>query len=341
MKSAYMRRRGIVIIGTGRIAAVHALSVRRNPALELTGFVNEFEAGDLPQSVGVPCFPSLATAVERLRPEGLVIASPTATHVEYLKQALGFGLPSLCEKPVALTRQPIAEAVEAVRIADIPVILGFHRRFDPYRREVKDKIGQGLIGSIEHLLQISRDPRLPDRGVIAHQGGIVADMIIHDLDELLWLVGRPPERVHAALANNVDKSLAELDDHDSVAVQLEWEDGPVAHITATRRAAHGFEQRLEVFGSQGRLICGDPMTSPVVFDGAEATCLPRRHEHFPDRYQAAYQAEIDHLASLLAGRAAPISTILDGLNAFDLLERVNAAAGRLPVSEDLPAAGRS
>ena len=48
MKSVYMRRRGIVIIGTGRIAAVHALSVRRNPALELTGFVNEFEAGDLP-----------------------------------------------------------------------------------------------------------------------------------------------------------------------------------------------------------------------------------------------------------------------------------------------------
>ena len=228
-----------------------------------------------------------------------MIASPTATHVDYILRACDLGLPVLCEKPIAFDRAPIATAIERVASAGLPVVLGFHRRFDPYRREMQRRVAVGEIGDIEHILQMSRDPQLAGASAMAHQGGIVADMVIHDLDELIWVVGRLPDRAHAQLDRNIDPSLVEFGDFDTANILLCWTGGPVAHVSATRRAAHAFEQRLEVFGSAGRLICGDPRISPVVLDTTADTRLARRHAHFWDRYRLAYQAEIDHLAEFL------------------------------------------
>ncbi|TGS71695.1 inositol 2-dehydrogenase [Mesorhizobium sp. M3A.F.Ca.ET.201.01.1.1] len=321
-----MRKYRIVIVGTGRIAAVHARSVHRSPSLELAGFVDTVAASSLPSHWGVPCFPTLGEAAGAVVPDAIVIASPTDTHVSYLALAVDLGLPALCEKPVARDRRSIEVAMDIVSRSGLPVILGFHRRFDPMRREVQNRIAAGGIGKTEHILQLSRDVSLPDRRVSAHQGGIVADMVVHDLDELLWLVGRQPDRVHARLDRNVDAGLVEIGDHDTVSLQLEWNDGPVAHVSATRRAVHGFEQRLEVFGSAGRLVCDDPRISCVRLDSAQGTYLDRRHAGFGERYRDAYQAEIDHLADLLRCGGDPFCSLEDGLNAFDLVERVVDAA---------------
>lgn len=241
------------------------------------------------------------------------------THVPYILKACELGVPTLCEKPVAFTRKLIVEAVEA---ALLPMILGFHRRFDAYRREMWERARAGEVGKLEHILQMSRDPRLPARSEMAHQGGIAADMVVHDLDELIWLVGRLPDTVHAQLYRSVDPTLSEIGDFDTANILLSWDGGPFAHVSAACRAVHAFEQRLEIFGSRGRLICGDPRINPVIVDGADDTRLARRHEHFWDRYRLAYQAEVDHLADILATGAAPLCALEDGLRASDLVDMV-------------------
>jgi myo-inositol 2-dehydrogenase / D-chiro-inositol 1-dehydrogenase len=323
-----MTRYGVLVIGAGRIAAVHSLSIARNPRLRLVGFVDPAGGGQLPREWDVACFGDLKSAVSAQRPDAVVIASPTSTHVDYVFQACDYGLPALCEKPVAFSREPIVAAIDKVESVSLPVVVGFHRRFDPFRRELHERVSAGEIGTVEHILQLSRDPVLPARAEIAHQGGIVADMLIHDLDELIWLVSRLPNHVHAQLDRNVDPTLAEFNDFDTVNAQLSWNRGPVAQLSATRRAVHAFEQRLEVFGSAGRLICGDPVISPVVLDAAKETRLARRHAHFWDRYRPAYQAEIDHLADILQSGAQPRCTLRDSLVASDLVDMVNAAAVR-------------
>jgi len=323
-----MKRYRVVIIGAGRIAGVHALSVARNQNLELSAFVDPFGGGELPLRWNVPCFADLDVAVEAARPDALVIASPTATHVDYILRACDLGLPVLCEKPVAFDRASIITAIERVGATDLPVILGFHRRFDPYRVETYSRVAAGEIGVVEHILQLSRDPQLAETAAVAHQGGVVSDMAVHDLDELLWFLGNMPDRVYAQLDRNVDQELGERGEYDTANIMLSWNDGPVAQVSATRRAVHAFEQRLEVFGSDGRLVCGDPQTSPVVIDTASDTRSTRRHAHFWDRYRLAYQAEIDHLADIMVRGLPPRCTLIDGLLAHDLVERVNAAANR-------------
>ena len=320
-----MTKYRIVIVGAGRIAGVHALSVGRNRRLELAGFVDPTGGGSLPAEYGVPCFADLSTAIEVARPDALVIASPTSTHVDYILQACDRDLPALCEKPVAFDRESIVEVIARVASAGIPVVLGFHRRFDPYRCEMRGRVAAGEVGAMEHILQLSRDPRLGEAAAVSHQGSIISDMVVHDLDELIWFVGGLPDRAQAWLGRNVEPSLA--GPADTVNILLSWNGGPVAHISATRRAVHAFEQRLEVFGSEGRLICGDPQTSPVLVDTARDSRLPRRHEHFWDRYRLAYQAEVDHLADILATGTPPRCTLTDGLRAHDLVTMVRNAAG--------------
>lgn len=312
----------IVIIGSGRIADVHAISVTRNPKLQLAGFVDPFGGNHFGEKWSIQGYETLAAAIDTIKPDALVIASPTETHVSYVLEACRFGLPTLCEKPVAFLREPILEAIAAVASSNIPVVLGFHRRFDAYRREVHARVRAGDVGKVEHILQFSRDPRLAARSAVLHQGNIIADMVVHDLDELNWFMGSLPERAYAQLNRNADPSLAEIGDFDTANIMLSWEGGAVAHVSATRRAAHAFEQRLEVFGGEGRIICEDPRISPVIFDSAKDTRISRRFEHFWDRYRPAYQAEIDHLADILARGEAPLCTLEDGLRAYDLVQIV-------------------
>ena len=328
MRERTMVRRRVVVIGAGRIAAVHALSISRAPRLELAAFVDPAAGGELPGRWDVPCFPDLASATEATRPHALVIASPTATHTDYIYQACDLGLPVLCEKPVAFHREAIVDIINHVNAVKLPVILGFHRRFDPLRREMYDKVAKGEIGRMQHILQLSRDPMPPSTSQAAHQGGIVSDMVVHDLDELLWLVGRLPDRVHAQLDQIADAGPNPVS-VDAANIQLSWTGGPVAQITATRRAVHAFEQRIEIFGDGGRLICNDPRVSEITLDTADDTRIARRHAHFWDRYRPAYQTEIDHLAEILVEGGEPACTLADGLRAHDLVEMVNrAAAGR-------------
>lgn len=317
----------MLVVGAGRIASVHATSINANPTLRLAGFVDPVEGDALAARWGVRLFRDFEAALRDGRPDGLVIASPSATHVGYLIEAARLKLPCLCEKPIGLDRGEILRAIDAVDAAGIPVVLGFHRRFDPARREVFDRVRAGQIGKVEHILQLSRDPHLPPRRILAHSGGMIADMVVHDLDELLWFVGRMPERISVRQDCFEDPSLAEIGDFDSTNLMMEWSGGPVAHVAASRRAANAFEQRLEVFGAKGRLVCDDPAPLPVRFDDVAGRHLGARHAHFWDRYRYAYQAEIDNLAECIAGNASPACTLADGLATFDFVRMV-VEAGR-------------
>jgi myo-inositol 2-dehydrogenase/D-chiro-inositol 1-dehydrogenase len=315
----------VAVIGAGRIASIHAQSAAQHRKLDLVAIVDPFGGGDLPARVSAPCFPDLDQAIEKARPDALIIASPTTTHVEYIARACDLSLPIFCEKPVAFERQATLDAISRVEAAGIPAILGFHRRHDPARQETRQRMLDGQIGRLEHILMLSRDPTPPKGATGSHLGSIVADMMIHDLDELLHLVGRLPDKVYSVIQTREPTG----DDEqriESADVLLHWHDGPVAQVSATRRAAHAFEQRLELFGSKGRLICNDPLLSPIVFDGGDDTQVARRHHHFWERYRSAYEAEIDHLAKVLVGCETPRCTFADGLRAHDLAAMVGSAA---------------
>ncbi len=320
-----MRYPRVVVIGAGRIAAIHAHSVARSRIIDLAAIVDPFGGGELPGRLSTSCFATLDEAIELVRPDGLIVASPTATHVEYIDRACELGLPVFCEKPVSFDRQATVDVIARVDGAGIPALLGFHRRHDQARMEMRRRMLDGEVGRVEHVLMLSRDPAPAQDATRGHLGSIVADMMIHDLDELIHLVGRLPETAHSVIQHRAATREGQ-GDVESADILLNWHDGPVAHVSATRRAVHAFEQKFEIFGSDGRLACNDPLVSPVVFDGPDDTRIARRHRQFWERYQSAYEAEVEHFAGILAGREEPRCTFRDGLRAHDLAEMVTSAA---------------
>ena len=189
----------LCVIGAGRIAAVHVLTIVQSPRAVVAAIVDPDPTARvaLAERAGAPNFATFEEALAAVSFDAVVIASPTGTHAAYIEQCVERGLKVFCEKPVDLSLERVDLCLSRLG-KSAPVTIGFHRRADPARREVKAAISSGQIGRAEHVLQISRDPRPPPTSFVAHSGGMVRDMLIHDLDELVWLFGDGPVRIRQA-----------------------------------------------------------------------------------------------------------------------------------------------
>jgi myo-inositol 2-dehydrogenase/D-chiro-inositol 1-dehydrogenase len=153
----------IAVIGTGFIGSVHAKNVARHPGMELVA-VNDanFEfAKKQRRRTGARAVADVAEIFDNKNIDAVLIATPTNTHVEYLKSAARAGKAIYCEKPIGLDYREAGEAVSAVRAAGVPVMLGFNRRFDASHAAVKQAVDQGEVGRVEIVQLTSRGPQPP------------------------------------------------------------------------------------------------------------------------------------------------------------------------------------
>jgi myo-inositol 2-dehydrogenase/D-chiro-inositol 1-dehydrogenase len=307
--------------GAGRIGAIHAANLAASRAARLRHVVdvNEAAAAALAERHGA----RVSTAAEALAdPEvaAVIIASSTDTHAELVIAAARAGKAIFCEKPIDLSLPRVDEAIAAVRAAGVPMLVGFNRRFDPDFAELRRRIAEGAIGSVEQVIITSRDPGLPPIDYLKVSGGLFRDMTIHDFDMARWLLAEEPVEVFAWGAALVDPAVAAAGDIDSCMVLLRTASGRMAHINNSRRAAYGYDQRIEVHGSGGRLIAGNRTATTVELATAEAVCSDRPLPFFLERYAEAYRIELAaFLAAIRTGTPMPVGPE-DGRQALVLAE---------------------
>jgi inositol 2-dehydrogenase len=246
---------------------------------------------------------SFADALELLAlPEldAVVIATPTNTHFDLVIAAAAAGKAIFCEKPLALTPQETRTALEAVAQAQMPLQVGFMRRFDAAYQKAKTLIAGGLIGYPVTFKSLSRDPFCPPPGYMdpAKNGGLILDMAIHDFDLARWLMGSEVERVTAEGAALVCKDLESAGDIDNALVNLRFASGALGNVEVSRNAFYGYDIRTEVLGSEGAVMIGAHQYTPVVLltrAGAQHDVTPYLVERFGDAYRAQLQHFIDCL----------------------------------------------
>ena len=219
-------------------------------------------------------------------------------------------------------------------------MVGFNRRFDPHFMGVKAAIESGRIGTPEMGIITSRDPGAPPADYITRSGGIFKDMMIHDFDMAVFLMGSMPEAVMATGSVLTDKSIEALGDFDSASAVLRWADGRQLSISNSRRASYGYDQRVEMHGSLGMAAAENEHPVRIEVATAEGYMRPPLHDFFMTRYIAAYANEINAFISALdgatgGGEAGGIPTGIDGLNALLIAEAAleSANSGRLVTIE--------
>ncbi|MXV94166.1 MAG: inositol 2-dehydrogenase [Chloroflexi bacterium] len=294
---------GLGIIGAGRIGRVHAdtLTTRVPGAkLHIIADIHAPSAKAAADDYGIPAHSDDPAALFDL-PEldAIVICSSTDTHTRFIKMAAQAGKHIFCEKPIDHDLAEIDAALAAVDAAGVQLQVGFNRRFDANHIRLKQAIETGEIGAPQLLHIISRDPAPPPIDYIEVSGGMMMDMMIHDFDMCRFLLGEVVE-VFAMGACMVDPAIGAAGDIDTAKVMLRFENGVIGSIENSRQAVYGYDQRVEVFGSQGAASSGNRHANAVTLSDGQSVRRDLPLNFFMDRYMDSYAAEMAAFVQAIA-----------------------------------------
>ena len=281
------------VLGAGRIGKVHARTIAASGKARVAYIADAMPeaAAALAGEVGAKVA-SVEDIIKASDVDAVLIATPTPFHAEQIEAASNAGKAILCEKPVSLSVARIEDCLKTVEKNKTTLMIGFNRRFDPNFASLEKRIRAGAVGNVEMATIISRDPAPPPAEYVKSSGGIFRDMMIHDLDLARFLVGEDFVVVNALGSALVDKKIGEEGDCDTAAVQMQTASGKICVITNSRRAAYGYDQRIEVHGSKGMLRAGNIHNTTVEVATAEGFHADPILHFFTERYGQAYANEV-------------------------------------------------
>ncbi|MDI6025168.1 inositol 2-dehydrogenase [Corticibacterium sp. UT-5YL-CI-8] len=309
------------LLGAGRIGKVHARAVGFNTKAKLVAVADAMEdaASTLASSYGAEV--RTIEAIERASDiDAVVICTPTDTHADLIERFARAGKAIFCEKPVDLDVKRAEQCLEVVKDTGAVLMVGFNRRFDPHFAAVRKAIDDGAVGAVEMVTITSRDPGPPPVEYIARSGGIFRDMTIHDFDMARFLLGEEPVKVSAHASVLVDKAIGAAGDYDSATVILETASGKQCVISNSRRATYGYDQRIEVLGSDGMVQAENQRAVSIEIANAQGYTRPPLHDFFMTRYVDAFAAELAAFIEARAAGTAPSPSGEDGLAALRLAD---------------------
>ncbi|MCK0126277.1 inositol 2-dehydrogenase [Gelidibacter sp. F2691] len=306
----------IGLLGCGRIGQVHARSISQVDGAIVTAVADAFEAPAraLADQTGAPVLDS-QSLIDSPDVDAVVIGTPTDTHYDLIHAAAHAGKAIFCEKPVDMSADRIRDCITAVEAADVPFMTAFNRRFDPNFANVQTRIAAGEIGAVEIVTIQSRDPSPPPISYIKSSGGLFRDMMIHDLDMARFLLGEEPVSVYAVGSALVDPEIGRAGDVDTAAVTLTTASGKICQISNSRRATYGYDQRIEVHGSNGMLRAENMLENTVEIATETGFRKAPAQHFFLERYETAYRAEILHFVTSIREKVPLAPGIRDGLQA--------------------------
>lgn len=304
----------IGVAGAGHFGRFHALKVAGNRRAVLAGLFDPDRARAATvgrEAGGAPAldWPALLDASD-----AVIVAAPAEAHHDLAAEALAAGRHVLVEKPIAATLAQADALDRLARERGRVLQVGHLLRYSAEHRAIAARVARPLY--IEATRIAPYKPRGTDVSVIL-------DLMIHDLDLVLALVGSPVESVDAVGA-------AVSSPHEDIAnARVRFENGCVATVTASR-VSFKTERRMRLFSEEGYLSADFVARKLVMIGKGRGLPLPGTGGY--RREEASWQ---DHDA-LAAEHDAFVASCLDGAPVL-----VDAAAGRralaaaLAVSESI------
>jgi predicted dehydrogenase len=216
------------VIGTGRMGRHHVRLGTQTDGLELVGVVDRDpdRRADMVEKYGGRGHAEVESLIEA-GVDVVVIATPTVHHRAAAEKLLAHGVHCLIEKPLAPSVEEARAIADAAARSGALLQVGHVVRYDPVMVAIR-KLGLGM----PRFVEVDRISPMTFRSVDV---GVVLDMMIHDIDVLLMLMEREPERVDASAVNVLG------DSEDVCNARLTFPPGPdghrcVANVTASRLA---------------------------------------------------------------------------------------------------------
>lgn len=312
----------VLLLGAGRIGSVHATHLaadsrvgrllvceshegRRNAIVRVLGRAT-VAVGDLDHA--------LAAGVD-----AAVVATPSELHFEQVSALLAAGVPTFCEKPLALN---VAEARElGARAGAVPLVVGFQRRFDEaYRRLAETCAEARERGDPPTLYRLTSGDRTPPPiEFLERAGSLFHDMLIHDFDVLGFVCPAAPLGVtgagsHAGLPDGAPG-------WGTATAVCRLDDGAIAVICGTRETGSGYEVSAQVTSRSGLIAIGTASAgSPARLLDAPAGSRQRPHADFIERFRDAFRRELVAFIDVVSGEPRSLPGVPEMVRALSLAD---------------------
>ena len=306
----------IGIIGAGRIGKLHAENlVLRIPKANLISIAEkpiQIEAArNCAKKLGIPNitddYYKILTDKEI---DAVAICSSTDTHAQIIIEAAKAGKHIFCEKPIDHDLAKVDKALKAVKKAGVKLQVGFNRRFDPDFARIKQRILAGKIGDLRKIKIISRDPAPPPINYIKVSGGIFMDMTIHDFDMARFLADSEVDEIFVKGAVMVDPNIGQAGDIDTAEIILVFKNRVIATIDNCRQSADGYDQRVEAFGSKGKVFNKNRGIDNTILSSSKGEHASELQNFFLERYAESYIIEMQaFINAIINNTKIPVSGI--------------------------------
>jgi myo-inositol 2-dehydrogenase/D-chiro-inositol 1-dehydrogenase len=333
----------VAVAGVGRMGPIHALHVhelaqeRGNCALAALVDMNVDRARTVAADIG--CDAKIFASVEDLLKAGAsdatVVVTPTGCHREHAAALVGAGQRVLMEKPLTGTLEGDREfAAQLDRDHPEALMLAFQRRFDAPLQYAKQLMQSGAIGRVFKIYSSLEDSNPAPNGY--QSGGILPDMSVHNVDEILWLTERMPTSALVIGSRIYTHKLTTCEeDFDDALLYLWFDEDMTAQVQVSRNHVSGYRVETIIFGEEGQIHIGrfdqKPFDIVVEAYGRRGRKEPLAHRSFAmrdygrplpefiDRFGPAYKAELGAFVDCCIAKKAFPTSHRDGLRAQEVV----------------------
>lgn len=317
INGASVRRRvRVLLVGTGRMGAIRAKILYANPKFDFLGVcdINLSAAKKLADVYSAQAFGSLSEAIQYYGAtgvgggiDGIVVCTPTFTHSPVIREAADCGIHIFTEKPVDETGDKITDLFAYCKSHNVELCCGFQRRFDATYKAVSDAVREGKIGKPMSASIFFADHPCPPIEFLLTGGDIFMDLSAHDVDYIRYALDDDVDSVFAT-GSSSDERLKEAGVYDNATAVLTFKKGTVVTLTMSRSACYGYDQRCEIFGSEGLACVNNEFAQSSVISNAGGVHQSRLKHSFPERFEAAFGQELESYADcILEGTKWPIA----------------------------------
>ncbi len=317
------------VVGVGYLGQFHAEKYAFSKASELVAVVDlrEDRAHKIAKKLRTSAIRDYRE-LPRLGIQCASIASDTGTHFEIARYLLENGIDVLVEKPFTNKVREARELMEVAKTQNRILQVGHLERFNPVVREMEKVLTKPVF------FEVRRIAPFKNRG---HDVDVVLDLMIHDIDIIQHLVGRPIERIEAVGVRVLTKTV------DIANARIVFQGGAVANVTASR-AAFKSERTLRMFQPNVYISLDYELKSMKIYTKSGRTNLLTGlpeisiQEHKVGERDA-LRDEIESFLRTVHTRGIPEVTGEDGLRAIETAERIQEAflSSARSVGEELAA----
>jgi myo-inositol 2-dehydrogenase / D-chiro-inositol 1-dehydrogenase len=333
----------VAVAGLGRMGTLHALHLhelaRDTQQCELAALVDvDIERGrrfNAHIGAQIPIFSSVEKLAKAGACNATIIVTPTDSHREHAVTLIAAGHRVLLEKPLTGSLEIDREfGAELDQNYPHAVMLAFQRRFDEPLRYAKELMENGAIGRVFKIHSALEDSNPAPNGY--RSPGILPDMSVHNVDEILWLTGRMPSRALAIGSRIYSHALTTSEeDFDDALLCFWFDDDLIAQVQVSRNHVSGYRVETVMFGEEGQIHVGrfeqKPFEIVVEAYGRRGRTKPVAHEtfsmrdygrplpEFVDRFGAAYKAEVAAFIECCRKRTPFPTNHQDGIRAQEVI----------------------